>query len=70
MPAFLTSRNTRQEFGREAYNEAVDITRPWESAEIFPGGGETRNLAYLFQIVDDAMQIDVNKTLYPLNASK
>jgi len=51
MPAFLTSRNTRQEFGREAYNEAVDITRPWESAEIFPGGVKLEILLIFFKLL-------------------
>jgi len=43
-----------------------DHGRPQE----FFQGGETRNLAYLFLIIDAAMQIDVKKTLYPLYAPK
>jgi len=36
---------------------------PWASAEIFPGG-QRRNFAYPFQVVDDAMQTDVHKMFY------
>jgi len=28
-------------------------------------GGQRRNFAYLFQVADDAMQINAHKTLYP-----
>jgi len=28
-------------------------------------GGQRRNFAYPFQVADDAMQVDVHKTLYP-----
>jgi len=34
----------------------------WASAEIFPGGGQSRHFAYPFQVVDDATQIDIHKT--------
>jgi len=37
----------------------------WTSAEIFPGG-ERRHFIYPFQLVDDAMQMDVLKTPWPL----
>jgi len=37
----------------------------WASAEIFPGEGQHRNFAYPFQVADDAMQMDVQKTLHP-----
>ena len=37
--------------------------RTWASAGIFPGG-QHQHFAHLFQIADDAMQTDVNKTLY------
>jgi len=37
----------------------------WASAEIFPGGGQRRNFAHPFQVANDAMQMDVHKTLYP-----
>jgi len=35
---------------------------PWTSAEIFPWG-EHRCFAYTFHVADDAMQMDVHKTL-------
>jgi len=31
----------------------------------FPGGGQSRYFAYLFQVPDDAMQMDIHKTFYP-----
>jgi len=34
---------------------------PWASAEIFPGGGQSRHFAYLFQFVGDATQTEVHK---------
>jgi len=34
---------------------------PWTSAEIFPGGGQSRHFAYPFQFVGDATQMDVHK---------
>jgi len=37
---------------------------PWVRAEIFRVGA-TRSFAYPFQVADDAMQMDVRKTLYP-----
>ena len=37
----------------------------WASAEIFPGWRQRRNFAYSLQVADDAMQMDVHKTLYP-----
>jgi len=37
---------------------------PWASAEIFPGGEKRRNFVYPVQVADDAMQVDVHKTLY------
>jgi len=41
---------------------------PWTSAaEIFPGWGQRGNFTYPFQVADDAMQMDVCKTLYPFN---
>jgi len=42
---------------------------PRASAEIFPGG-QRRHFAYLFQVADVAMQIDVHKTLYPFYTTK
>jgi len=36
---------------------------PWAFAEIFPGGGASRPFAYPLQVVDDAAQIDIHKTL-------
>jgi len=38
---------------------------PWASAEIL-SVGQRRNFAYSLQVADDAMQMDVYKTLYPL----
>jgi len=32
--------------------------------------GQHRHLAYIFQIADDAMQMDVNKSLYPFYPPK
>jgi len=40
--------------------------QPWASAEIFPEGEQRRNFAYLFQIADNAAQMEVHKTLYPV----
>jgi len=42
----------------------------WASAEIFPGGWQSRHFAYPFQVVDDAAHMDVHKTLYPFNTTK
>jgi len=36
----------------------------WASAVIFPGG-QHRHFAHTFQVVDDAMQTDVYRALYP-----
>jgi len=38
---------------------------PLASAENSPGRGQRRNFVYLFQFADDAVQMDVHKTLYP-----
>jgi len=32
--------------------------------------GQSRNFAYPFQVADDAMQIDIHKTLYPFYTTK
>jgi len=32
----------------------------------FSSGGQRQNFAYHFQVADDAMQMDVHKTLYPI----
>jgi len=37
---------------------------PWASAETFPGG-KRRNFAYPLQVANDAMQMDIYRTLYP-----
>jgi len=37
--------------------------------KIFPGE-QHRHFAYLFQIADDAMQMDVNKSLYAFYTTK
>jgi len=33
-------------------------------------GGQSRQFAYPFQVADDAMQMDVHKTLYPFYTTK
>jgi len=38
---------------------------PWASAEPFPGGGQRQNFAYPIQVADDAMKMDVHRTLCP-----
>ena len=38
--------------------------------QIFFQGGKHRHFAQIFQIADDAMQMEVNKTLYPFYAPK
>jgi len=40
---------------------------PWASAEIFSGGGKRQHFAHLSQIADDAMPIDIHKTLFPFS---
>jgi len=42
----------------------------WASAEISPGGGQSRYFAYLIQVLDDATQIDVHKTLHLFYTTK
>jgi len=37
---------------------------PWASEEILPGGGQRQHFACTFQVADDAVQMDVHKTLY------
>jgi len=37
----------------------------WTSVEIFPGWRQRRNFAHPLQVADDAMQMEVHKTLYP-----
>jgi len=44
-------------------------TSKWASEEIF-SGGQKRYFACQFQVADNAMQIDVRKTLYPFCAIK
>jgi len=41
----------------------------WASAEIFPGG-QSRHFAHPFQVVDDATQMDVHKTLHLFYTTK
>jgi len=36
----------------------------------FSRGGQSQNFAYLFQVVDDATQMDVYKTLHLLYTTK
>jgi len=40
----------------------------WAPQKCFQGGGQRQHFAHIFQIVDDAMQMEVNKTLYPFYA--
>jgi len=44
-------------------------TKPWASAEIFPGG-KRRHFAYPFLFSGGAMETDVNKTLYLFYSTK
>ena len=58
----------RSEPNRTTLYDPINTSKsvhPWTSAEIFPGWGQRRNIAYTFQVADDAMQVDVHKTLYP-----
>ena len=46
---------------------ALPIRQPiliWLYSEVFPGGRQRREFAYLFQLAHAAMQMDVQKTLY------
>jgi len=36
----------------------------------FSTGGQRRQFSYPFQVADDAMEMDVNKTLYPYCTTK
>ena len=39
--------------------------------KFFYGGGQSRHFAYpVFQVVDDAIHMDVHKTLYPFDTIK
>jgi len=40
----------------------------WAFAEINRGGGNIGILLIIFQVVNDAVQMDLHKTLYPLHA--
>jgi len=42
----------------------------WASADVFPGGEQRRHFAHPFQVVDDVIQMDVHKTLYPFYTTK
>jgi len=42
---------------------------PWGSAESFPEG-QRGHFAYLFQVADDEMQMDIHKTLFILYTTK
>jgi len=44
--------------------------RPRASAEIFPGGGNVDISVILFQVAEDAMQMDLHTTLYPFYTTK
>jgi len=45
------------------------MTRKHGRRKKFFQGGQSRHVAYFFQIADDAMQIDIPKTLYPFCTS-
>jgi len=42
-------------------------SNPWASPEIYPGGQRRRIFAYPVQIADDAMQMNIQKALYPFS---
>ena len=42
---------------------------PWASAEFF-SGVKRWHFAYLFQVANDAVQMEVHKILYPLHTTK
>jgi len=44
--------------------------RAWASAEHFPGAGNVDISLILFQVANDAMQMDLHKTLYPFCTTK
>jgi len=50
-------------------NDDFSFTRSWASAKIFPGEA-TSTFCCPFQVADDAMQMDVHKTLWPFCTTK
>jgi len=42
---------------------------PWAPAEILPGRGNVDISLIFFQIANDAMQMDLHKTLYPFHTT-
>jgi len=48
----------------------VQHTQHHGRPQIFFQGGQHQHFAYLFQIADDAMQIDISKMLHPLYTPK
>jgi len=47
----------------QSKSSCAQYPSPWAFAEILPGGGESRPFVYPLQVVDDAAQIDIHKTL-------
>jgi len=48
------------------------LSRSSASTEIFPRGGQSRNLAsaYPFRLIDNAAQMDVHKAIHPFYTKK
>jgi len=46
------------------------LQKAWASAETFPGGGQSRHFAYSSQVVDDATQMFLHKTLHLFYTTK
>jgi len=47
------------------------MTQPWGwRPQKFFHGEQRRYFAYNFQVADDAMQMDLHKTLYPFHTTK
>ena len=65
MNTFLQHRNVHK---YTCCRDSLD-QRSQASAEIFPGG-KRRHFAYPFQVADDAVRMDVHKTLYPSYITK
>jgi len=51
------------------YDPRIEIGASTGVRRIFSRGGKHRNFAYPFQVADDAMQMDVHKTLCPFYPS-
>jgi len=64
----LGVRSCRQipNFESRLHSPGRGLATPMGVRRNFSRGGQRRNFAYPFQVADDAMQINVHKTLYPL----